>query len=178
MNAQKLRRIMPSLLKIIALGFAVLAPFGALAQADQAPFIHDESYMLPSGKKVAVKFRERRCTRGECREVDAGVWGMDGGILRLVTEIFSVVIDGRASAAWLEGGRAARWLDATSVLRPPANPAATPAAARATVKVMLRSECWFMWWSSHDWTAVRLAGACPEDDSCDRSVPSRLGSVS
>jgi hypothetical protein len=86
---------MPSLLKIIALGFAVLAPFGALAQADQAPFIHDESYMLPSGKKVAVKFRERRCTRGECREVDAGVWGMDGGILRLVTEIFSVVIDGR-----------------------------------------------------------------------------------
>jgi hypothetical protein len=86
---------MTNLLKAIAFSFAVSAPFGALAQAGQAPFIHDESHMLPSGKKVAVKFRERRCGPGECREVDAGVWGMDGGIPRLVTEIFSVAIDGR-----------------------------------------------------------------------------------
>ena len=102
MNIQKPRGLMLSLLKTFALGFSVLAPFGALAgaltQTNAVPFLHHETYTLPSGKKVAVKFRERRCAPGECREVDAGVWGMDGGIPRFVTEIFSVVIDGKEFA--------------------------------------------------------------------------------
>jgi hypothetical protein len=86
---------MLSLLKTFALGLAVSASFAVAAQAGPVPFLHDQAYVLPSGKRVAVKFRERRCTPGECREVDAGVWGMDGGIPRFVTEIFSMTIDGK-----------------------------------------------------------------------------------
>lgn len=51
--------------------------------------------MLPSGKQVAVTFRERPCKNGECGEADAGMWGMDGGIPRFVTEAFLVSIDGK-----------------------------------------------------------------------------------
>jgi hypothetical protein len=86
---------MLNLLKTFALGLAVSVSFGAAAQGGSIPFLHDQAYVLPSGKKVAVKFRERRCAPGECREVDAGVWGMDGGIPRFVTETFSVLIDGK-----------------------------------------------------------------------------------
>jgi len=95
MKVQALRQITLGFLKTFALGFAILASSGASAQEAPTPFLHDKTYMLPSGKKVAVKFRERRCAPGECREVDAGVWGMDGGIPRFVTETFSVVIDGK-----------------------------------------------------------------------------------
>lgn len=51
--------------------------------------------MLPSGKRVAVTFREKACRRGECQEADAGVWGMDGGIPSFTTEVFRVLIDGK-----------------------------------------------------------------------------------
>ncbi|MBA4142888.1 MAG: hypothetical protein H0X43_07750 [Nitrosospira sp.] len=66
-----------------------------LAQTQATPFVHEKTYWLPSGKKVAVTFRERHCESGECREVDAGMWGMDGGVPRLVTATFLVLIDGR-----------------------------------------------------------------------------------
>jgi hypothetical protein len=98
MKAQPLRQIALGLLKTFTLGFAVSASLGAPAYAGQAPFLHDKAYVLPSGKKVAVKFRERRCAPGKCREVDSGVWGMDGGIPRFVTEAFSVTIDGKEFA--------------------------------------------------------------------------------
>ena len=34
-------------------------------------------------------------TTGECSEVDSGVWGIDGGVPRFITEVFRVHIDGR-----------------------------------------------------------------------------------
>lgn len=71
-----------------------LVPMSALAQTGAIPFVHERISMLPSGKRVAVTFRERLCKNGECREVDAGMWGMDGGIPRFVTEVFLVYIDG------------------------------------------------------------------------------------
>lgn len=84
-------------LKILLLGFAVtlfFASLGALAQTEAIPFAHEKISMLPSGKKVAVSFRERPCKSGECHEADAGMWGMDGGIPRFITEVFLVSIDG------------------------------------------------------------------------------------
>ncbi|KIO48728.1 hypothetical protein SQ11_10005 [Nitrosospira sp. NpAV] len=84
-------------LKLLFLGFAVtlsLASSGVLAQTQMIPFVHEKISVLPSGKRVAVSFRERPCKSGECREADAGVWGMDGGIPRFVTEVFLVSIDG------------------------------------------------------------------------------------
>lgn len=66
----------------------------ALAQAEGIPFAYDKTYILPSGKKIAVTLRERQCRVDECREVDAGMWGMDGGIPRVITETFAVFIDG------------------------------------------------------------------------------------
>ncbi|MDQ3185470.1 MAG: hypothetical protein M3Q16_03205, partial [Pseudomonadota bacterium] len=79
---------MLSLLKILLSGFAVTLLFvplvlfvhlDALAQTEAIPFMHEKTYLLPSGKRVAVKFRERPCGsggNGECSEADAGMWGM------------------------------------------------------------------------------------------------------
>jgi hypothetical protein len=98
---------MLSLLKILRPGFAVtllfvpLVPFvhlDALAQTEAVPFMHEKTYLLPSGKRVAVKFREHPCRSGgagECSEADAGMWGMDGGMPRLITDVFQVSIDGK-----------------------------------------------------------------------------------
>ncbi len=98
---------MSNLVKQTLLGFSVVLPFGlfgsfvpldALAETEAIPFIHERTYLLPSSKKVAVKFRERSCNSGksrECTEADAGLWGMDGGIPRFITEVFLVFIDGR-----------------------------------------------------------------------------------
>lgn len=100
---------MLSLLKILRAGFSVtllsvlFVPFvhlDALAQteAEAIPFMHEKTYVLPSGKRVAVTFRERPCGSGgsgECGEADAGMWGMDGGIPRLITDVFLVSIDNR-----------------------------------------------------------------------------------
>ena len=67
-----------------------------LAQTDAAiPYVHQKTHVLPSGKKVDVNLRERRCKSGECREVDGGVWGMDSGIPRVITETLRVHIEGR-----------------------------------------------------------------------------------
>src|SRR5687768_13920052 len=66
-----------------------------LAMQTGAPFLHEKTYTLLSGKKVAVTFRERQCKSSECREVDGGLWGTDGGMPRFVTEAFLVFIDGR-----------------------------------------------------------------------------------
>ncbi|MEP6605448.1 MAG: hypothetical protein ABJA60_04945 [Nitrosospira sp.] len=85
---------MSSLLKILLIGFAVTLHLDALAQTKAIPFVHEKTSVLPSGKKVAVTFKERACKSDECREVDAGIWGMDGGIPRFVTEVFIVSING------------------------------------------------------------------------------------
>ncbi len=85
---------MSSLLKILFIGFAVTLHLDTLAQTEAIPFVHEKISVLPSGKKVAVTFKERACKSDECREVDAGIWGMDGGIPRFVTEVFIVSIDG------------------------------------------------------------------------------------
>ena len=85
-------------LKILLLGFVVtlsLASSRGLAQTETLPFVHEKISVLPSGKRVAVSFRERPCKSGGCRDADAGMWGMDGGIPRFITEVFLVSIDGR-----------------------------------------------------------------------------------
>jgi hypothetical protein len=64
-------------------------------QTEASPFVHEKTYTLPSGKKVAVTFRERGCLDTECREADAGMWGTDGGIQSFVTDTFLVFIDSR-----------------------------------------------------------------------------------
>lgn len=100
---------MLSLLKILRPGFAItllfvplvpLAHLDALAQtkAEATPFMHEKTYLLPSGKRIAVTFRERPCESGGsggCSEADAGMWGTDGGVPRFITEVFLVSIDGR-----------------------------------------------------------------------------------
>ena len=89
---------MLSLLKILLPGFAAVLLFlspGALAQMEAIPFVHEKTTVLSSGKRVAVSFRERSCKSGECREADAGMWGMDGGTPRFITEVFLVSIDGK-----------------------------------------------------------------------------------
>jgi hypothetical protein len=75
--------------------FAIALLASVPAQAEAGSFRHEKTYLLPSGKSVAVIFRERQCRRGECHEADAGVWGIDGGIPRLITELFQVSIDGK-----------------------------------------------------------------------------------
>jgi hypothetical protein len=63
-------------------------------QTEARPFVHQKTYSLPSGKKVAVTFQERRCNHGECGEADAETWGTDGAP-RFVTDTFIVFIDGQ-----------------------------------------------------------------------------------
>src|SRR5678815_3932717 len=82
---------MLSFFKMLLLGSAVWS-FCALAQTGIMPFSHEQTYLLPSGQKVAVTFRERQCKSGECPEADAGTWGVDGGIPKFVTETFLVFI--------------------------------------------------------------------------------------
>ncbi|ARO88455.1 hypothetical protein EBAPG3_012115 [Nitrosospira lacus] len=81
-------------LKIFAAALSFVS-LGALAQTEAVPFAYEKISVTPSGKRVAVSFRERSCKSGECPEVDAGMWGMDGGIPRFVTGVFVVSIDGR-----------------------------------------------------------------------------------
>ncbi|MEO6823375.1 MAG: hypothetical protein ABI167_01360 [Nitrosospira sp.] len=88
---------MVSLCKIFLLVFPwviFLLSFDAFAQMEAVPFVQERLTMLPSGKRVTVTFRERLCKTGECREVDEGMWGMDGGVPQFVSEIFLVYIDG------------------------------------------------------------------------------------
>ena len=85
---------MRSLLTILLLG-SFIGSSCVLAQAGPVPFVYDKTNTLPSGKKVAVTLRERQCRMGECHEVDAGMWGMDGGVPLFVTETFRVSIDGK-----------------------------------------------------------------------------------
>ncbi|WP_143148397.1 hypothetical protein [Nitrosospira sp. Nsp11] len=80
--------------KMLLLGSAIWS-FCALAQTEAMPFAQEKTYLLPSGQKVAVTFRERQCKSGECHEVDAGTWGVDGGIPKFVTETFLVFIDSK-----------------------------------------------------------------------------------
>jgi len=74
---------------------ATFVLFSIWTHTEAAPFRHEKSYTLPSGKRVAAVFRERPCKPGECSEADSGVWGTDGGIPLFVTEVFRVHIDGR-----------------------------------------------------------------------------------
>jgi hypothetical protein len=84
-----------SVVKWVLLG-CFAGPSWAFAQMEVTyPFVHEQTYVLPSGKKVELAVRERYCKRGECREVDAGMWGMDGGVPRFVTETFLIRINGR-----------------------------------------------------------------------------------
>ncbi len=86
---------MSSFLKWVLLGYFAV-PLCVFAQMEvTSPFVHEKRYVLPSGKKVELTLQERRCKSGECREVDAGMWGMDGGIPRFVTETFLVRINGK-----------------------------------------------------------------------------------
>ena len=78
----------------VVLPLVPLVSLDALAQMEAVPFVHERISMLPSGKRVSVTFRERLCKNSECREVDAGMWGMDGGVPRFVNEVFLVSIDG------------------------------------------------------------------------------------
>jgi hypothetical protein len=65
---------------------------------EAASFRHEKTYLLPSGKSITVVFRERQCRRGECHEADAGVWGIEGGVPRVITDMFSIAIDGKEFA--------------------------------------------------------------------------------
>ncbi len=85
---------MSDFFKMLLLGSAI-GSFCALAQTEAAPFSHEKTYLLPSGQKVAVTFRERQCKSGECHEADGGTWGMDGGIPKFVTETFLIFIDNK-----------------------------------------------------------------------------------
>jgi hypothetical protein len=86
---------MSSLLKCLLIACFASSSL-VFAQVDQPiPYVHEKTHLLPSGKKVHVNLRERRCKSGECREVDGGMWGMDTGIPRVITETFRVRIDGQ-----------------------------------------------------------------------------------
>jgi hypothetical protein len=82
----------------VALPLIPLMPLEVLAQTGAIPFMQEKISMLPSGRKVAVTFRERPCKKGECHEADAGLWGMDGGVPQFVTDVFFVFIDGNKFA--------------------------------------------------------------------------------
>jgi len=81
-----------------ALALPLVSPQVALSQTEAVPFIHEKLYALPSGKKVAVQFRERACMPNEGREVDESVWGMNDGVRRLVTAVLRVSINGKEFA--------------------------------------------------------------------------------
>ena len=89
-------------LKNLALG--TLAALGSIllvnsAEAAESPsFRHEKTYLLPSGKSITVVFRERQCKRGECHEADSGVWGIDGAVPRVITQVFRVAINGKEFA--------------------------------------------------------------------------------
>ena len=89
---------MLSLLKVLLFSFTAAlssVSLDALAYTEAVPFVHEKISVLSSGKRVAVSFRERPCKSGECREADAGMWGIDGGIPRFITEVFLVSIDSK-----------------------------------------------------------------------------------
>ncbi len=95
MAKPKSGRAVSTLLKWLLIGCFAGSSL-VLAQLDvPVPYVHEKTHVLPSGKKVHVNLRERRCKIGECREVDGGMWGMDGGIPRVITETFRVRIDGQ-----------------------------------------------------------------------------------
>ncbi len=71
---------------------------GSAGAAESASFRHEKTYLLPSGKSISVVFKERQCRRGECNETDSGVWGIDGGVRRVITQVFRVTIDGKEFA--------------------------------------------------------------------------------
>lgn len=85
-------------LKTFLLHFIVTAlasiPFHGFAQKEAIPFVHDKTYVLPSGKKVAITFKERSCS-GECGAADGGTWGTDENAPRFVAETFLVSVDGK-----------------------------------------------------------------------------------
>jgi hypothetical protein len=87
--------------RLTNLALATLAALGSIllvsstGAAESASFTHEKTYLLPSGKSITVVFRERQCRRGECNEADSGVWGIDGGIPRVITEVFRVAINGK-----------------------------------------------------------------------------------
>lgn len=90
--------------RLTNLALGTLAALGSIllvsstGAAESASFTHEKTYLLPSGKSITVVFRERRCRRGECNEADSGVWGIDGGIPRVITEVFRVAINGKEFA--------------------------------------------------------------------------------
>ena len=75
------------------LAVGVIIASHPVAQA-QARFMHEKTYLLPSGREVDVTFRERVCEKGECSETDGGTWGVDEGTPRRVADAFIVFIDG------------------------------------------------------------------------------------
>lgn len=72
---------------------------GARAQAGPepraAPFVAERTQTLPSGRRLAIVWRERRCRSGECEVDDGGLWGVDGDVPEFVTDLFRVTLDGR-----------------------------------------------------------------------------------
>lgn len=92
---------MSTCFKSLLLSFVVIFSFvtlSAFAKTELVPFAYEKISVLPSGKSVAITFRERRCKNGECQEVDAGMWGMDGGTPRFITEVFLVSVGGKEFA--------------------------------------------------------------------------------
>jgi hypothetical protein len=60
----------------------------------RGPFVLDKTFLTPAGRSVHVAVQERLCQPNECSEVDASMWGMDGGVPKFVTTRFEVAIDG------------------------------------------------------------------------------------
>jgi hypothetical protein len=57
------------------------------------PFVVNKLFKMPSGRSVHVEYRERDCRPDECHAVDAGMWGMDGGVPKFVTTMLRVSVD-------------------------------------------------------------------------------------
>ena len=57
------------------------------------PFAVNRVFTMPSGRSVHVEYKERNCQPDECKAVDAGMWGMDGGVPHFVTTMLRVSID-------------------------------------------------------------------------------------
>src|SRR5688500_17516852 len=84
--------------KGVFLAFGIFASSHSIAQTHTVPFVHDRTYLLPSGREVAVTFRERACESGNCKETNGDAWGIDEGAPRGVADAFLVFIDGRQFA--------------------------------------------------------------------------------